>query len=79
MLHILSVQPTAEYRRHLRFDDGIEGDVYLTAELSGAMFEPLRKIELLRQVTIDPELHTIAWPNGADFTPEFLAVVLADH
>ncbi|MEP6781384.1 MAG: DUF2442 domain-containing protein [Gemmatimonadaceae bacterium] len=72
MLHVLSVQPVAEYRLRLRFNDGLEGEVDLSDELTGAMFEPLRNIELFRQVNIDPELHTIAWPNGADFAPEFL-------
>ena len=48
MLHILSVQPTAEYRLHVRFDDGVEGEVDLCAELTGTVFEPLRNVELFR-------------------------------
>jgi hypothetical protein len=27
----------------------------------------LRDIELLEQIRIDPEVHTILWPNGVDF------------
>jgi hypothetical protein len=36
------------------------------------MFEPLRDPVLFRQAKIDPELETVAWPNGADVSPEFL-------
>lgn len=36
------------------------------------MFEPLPDPERFREVQIHPELHTLVWPNGADFAPEFL-------
>ena len=38
----------------------------------GAMFEPLRDPEMFRQASVDPELGTVVWPNGADLSPEFL-------
>jgi hypothetical protein len=36
------------------------------------MFEPLQELGLFRQVRLDAELGTIAWPNGADIAPEAL-------
>ncbi len=57
---------------HLSFSDGAEGELDLANELDGEMFEPLRDIELFRQARLDPELHTVVWPNGADLSPEFL-------
>ncbi len=54
------------------FSDGIQGEVDLSDELSGPMFEPLRNLDVFRAFRLDPELHTLVWPNGADFAPEFL-------
>ena len=55
-----------------RFADGSAGEVDLAAELYGPVFEPLRRPEYFRAFVLHPELHTIAWPNGADLAPEFL-------
>lgn len=56
----------------LRFNDGVEGEVDLKNELWGPVFEPLKNLSRFRQFSIHPELHTIVWDNGADFSPEFL-------
>jgi hypothetical protein len=32
----------------------------------------LRDLRLFNQVQIDPEVHTLVWPNGADFDPATL-------
>ena len=56
----------------LRFRDGTEGEIDLGPELVGPAFEPLRDPEVFKAFHIDPEFHTIVWPNGADFAPEFL-------
>jgi len=56
----------------LRFRDGTSGEVDLRRELWGEVFEPLRDVEYFKQFTVDPELKTLVWPNGADFAPEFL-------
>lgn len=60
----------------IRFSDGAEGDVDLTDELHGPVFEPLKDPEYFRQFSIHPELRTLVWPNGADFAPEFLRSVM---
>lgn len=66
----------AHYQRgyviRIRFSDGIEGEVDLGNELYGPVFEPLRDAEYFRRFAVHPELHTLVWPNGADFAPEFL-------
>lgn len=56
----------------VRFDDGSQGEVDFSGELDGPIFEPLHEVEYFRLFVLHPELHTIAWPNGADVAPEFL-------
>jgi hypothetical protein len=56
----------------VRFNDGSEGEVDLSNELDGPMFEPLKDPEVFAQVRLDPDTHTLVWPNGADLAPEFL-------
>jgi len=36
------------------------------------VLEPLRDEAYFARVELHPELHTLVWPNGADFAPEFL-------
>ena len=72
MLHVVSVRHVRDHVLWLRFDDGSEGEVDLREELEGPVFAPLREPAVFRQVTVDPELRTVTWPNGADFAPEFL-------
>lgn len=56
----------------VRFNDGSEGEVDLSNELDGPVFEPLKDPKVFSQFKVDPEGHTIVWPNGADLAPEFL-------
>ena len=72
MLHVLDMQVRTGYRLWLRFSDGLEGIADLADELDGPVFEPLRDPALFAGARLDAELHTVAWPNGADLAPEFL-------
>jgi hypothetical protein len=60
------------YTIWLRFDDGTTGEVDLSRELVGPIFQPLRDIDYFKQLTVNHGIGTIVWPNGADFAPEFL-------
>jgi hypothetical protein len=55
----------------LKFSDGVEGDIDLGDELDGPIFEPLKNADLFRQFRIDPDLHTLVWPNGPIFRQSF--------
>ena len=77
ILHVSEARYVRDYVVWLRFNDGSEGEVDLQAELYGEVFEPLRDLAEFRRVRFDSELHTITWPNSADFAPEFLRERLA--
>lgn len=61
-----------DYILRIAYEDGISGELDLAGELDGEVFEPLRDIEFFKRVRVDPSVHTIVWPNGADFAPEFV-------
>ena len=72
MFDIVDARYVSEYTVWLRFEDGTQGEVDLSAELYGPVFEPLKDQALFSQVRVNPDTGTIEWPNKADFAPEFL-------
>ncbi len=70
--HVTDARYVAGHTIWVHFDDGVEGEVNLSSELQGPIFEPLKNLEVFRQFKVHPELRTLVWPNGADFAPEFL-------
>lgn len=63
-------EPLGEFRIHLRFDDGLAKTVDFRPMFRGPIFEPLLQPEAFRAFRL--EGGTVAWPNGADITPETL-------
>jgi hypothetical protein len=61
-----------KYTLRIVFSDGTEGEIDLSKELYGEVFEPLKDPSFFSKVFVHPEFHTLCWPNGADFAPEFL-------
>lgn len=72
MLHIQDAKYIADFVLWVAFDDGTCGEVDLAGQLKGPVFEPLQDKSFFAQVTVDEELETVVWPNGADLAPEFL-------
>ena len=60
------------YTLRVKFDDATEQTINFRPVLSGDVYGPLRNLSLFNQVRIDPEVHTLVWPNGADFDPATL-------
>jgi len=56
----------------VEFDDGVAQTIDFRPVLAGEMYGPLQDEQLFNQVEIDPEVHTLVWPNGADFDPATL-------
>ncbi|HVF28922.1 MAG TPA: DUF2442 domain-containing protein [Pyrinomonadaceae bacterium] len=60
------------YVLRVKFDDETEQTINFQSVLAGELYGPLRDVELFNQVEIDTEVHTLVWPNGADFDPATL-------
>lgn len=72
MVRIRSATPLDGYRLRLEFTDGTVGDVDLSRELWGPVFEPLRDPSVFRQVRVDPRFGTVVWPGDVDLDPDVL-------
>jgi len=69
---VTSVAIVGPYTLKLAFDDGKEQTINFRPVLEGEVFGPLQDPALFNRVQLDPEVHTIVWPNGADFDPATL-------
>jgi len=72
ILHVIDVKYVRDYVIWVKFNDGIDGEVDLSAELEGEVFGPLKDKTLFKTVKVDLLLQTVVWDNGADLAPEFL-------
>jgi hypothetical protein len=54
------------------FSDGSSRRIDFRPALVGEIYGPLRELKLFEQVALDREVHTLVWPNGADFDPATL-------
>jgi hypothetical protein len=76
MIHVLHrvthVELLGPYQLRVAFRDGTQRDINFEPVLAGDLYGSLRDQALFNQVAIDPDVHTLVWPNGADFDPETL-------
>lgn len=69
---VVSFDIVAPYTLTVCFDDGSSRVIDFSPVLFGELLGPLRDPELFNRVRIDPEIHTLVWPSGADFDPATL-------
>ncbi len=69
---VLSFEILGPYKLKIDFNDDTSQTIDFHSILEGELFGPLRNETLFNQVEIDPEIHTLVWPNGADFDPATL-------
>ena len=70
---VIAVQPLDGYRLQIEFEDGVKGivDIAKLIQFTG-VFAPLEDRAYFVQVTVNPDLGTISWPNEADIDPDVL-------
>ncbi len=69
---VSSLKIIAPYTLEIKFNDCTSKEINFEKVLKGEMYSPLNDLELFNKVTIDAEVNTIVWPNGADFDPAVL-------
>jgi hypothetical protein len=71
-LRITNARLVRDFVVWVRFNDGSEGEVDLSGELDGPVFEPLKDPKVFAQFKLDLDVHALVWPSGADLAREFL-------
>ena len=69
---VVGFEIVAPHTLAVRLDDGTAQTIDFRPVLSGELYSPLNDENLFKGVRIDPEVHTLVWPNGADFDPATL-------
>ena len=67
-----SFERVGAHTLRVEFADGCQQIIDFTPVLVGEMYGPLQNPDLFGQVQVDAEVHTLVWPNGADFDPATL-------
>ncbi len=58
---------------HLQFDDGSQGNVDVSKLIPfKGIFEPLKNRDFFSRVSLNRDIGTICWENGADLSPSLL-------
>jgi hypothetical protein len=69
---VRSFDIVAAYTLCVSFEDGKAQTIDFQPVLAGELYRPLRDVDVLNRVRIDPEARTLVWPNGTDFDPATL-------
>jgi hypothetical protein len=69
---VTSFHIVGPYKLQITFDDRTEQTIDFEPVLGGELYRPLRNLQVFNQVQLDQEVHTLVWPNGADFDPATL-------
>ena len=70
MPRVIDAQYLQDYKIHLVFSNGKQGNIDLMPFLGQGVFAPLSDKNYFKKLFVDG--WTISWPNGADFAPETL-------
>jgi uncharacterized protein YeaO (DUF488 family) len=69
---VTGFEHVAPYTLQVKFNDKTSQVIDFETILAGQIYGPLRDRDLFERVALDPDVHTLVWPNGADFDPTTL-------
>ncbi len=70
--YIKSFQITGRHTIEVCFENNTCKTINFSPVLYGEMYGPLKDPKFFKRVKLDDEVHTLVWPNGADFDPSLL-------
>lgn len=70
--HITSFNIVGPHTLEVVFENNTRKTINLSPVLYGEMYAPLKDADFFKLVKLDDEVHTLIWPNGADFDPSLL-------
>ena len=68
MIKIVKITPLQNYKLHLKYSDGVEGDIDLSGMAGKGVFEKFKNVEFFKNVKIN-EFGAPAWGDDLDIDP----------
>lgn len=72
MHRVTECRASEDYRLWLRFDDGVEGSIFLGNLLEIGAFSLWRDVSQFCGVAVDPAAATVVWGGGIRLDPDIL-------
>jgi hypothetical protein len=69
---VTDCRASPDYRLWLRFEDGLEGSVFLGDLLELGTFSLWRDVDQFCCVAVDAQAATVVWAGGIQFDPDIL-------
>ena len=72
MHRVTECKASRDYRLWLRFEDGLEGSVFLGNLLDLGPFSAWRDVDQFCRAAVDAQAATVVWDGGIQFDPDIL-------
>jgi Protein of unknown function (DUF2442) len=72
MHRVTECKASRDYQLWLRFEDGLEGSVFLGNLLDVGVFSSWRDVDQFCRAAVDIESATVVWAGGIQFDPDIL-------
>ena len=69
---VTGFEQLGEFTLRVQFADGTSQEIDFSPVLHGEIYGPLSDPSFFSKVFVDEEVHTLVWPDGADFDPATL-------